>query len=320
MAPVLTHPKLEDSMEQMTRAAWLYYERGLTQEAVAHRLGTSRSTVSRLLSQARISGIVKITVTRPLPEVAALESSLLERFFLSPAIVEPQHPDETPAAAAARACARYLSRRVRMLGVLGIGWGTTLRTAAQQVMEAPARGLSLVDVVGQPPGGGAAVGVSNALGRAWRVQPVHVPAPAFPRSPEMAAALRMDPVVREVLARAREADLIILSIGGMDRHATLVRQRVLTPAMMQQLRAARAVGDLLGHFFDESGAEVRIREKLEIVGLDLSDLRANGRVVAVAAGAPKLPAIRAAIEARLIQGLITDESTAQSLLGESRPG
>ena len=49
------------------RAAKLYYDENATQAEVAAALGTSRTTVSRLLSEARRQGIVQISVVQPQP-------------------------------------------------------------------------------------------------------------------------------------------------------------------------------------------------------------------------------------------------------------
>ncbi len=51
------------------RAAQLYYLQDLTMEAIAHELRTSRSSVSRLLSFARESGLVDIQVRSPADRV-----------------------------------------------------------------------------------------------------------------------------------------------------------------------------------------------------------------------------------------------------------
>ena len=45
------------------RAAHLYYMQDLTMDAIAYELHTSRSSVSRLLSHARASGLVEIAST-----------------------------------------------------------------------------------------------------------------------------------------------------------------------------------------------------------------------------------------------------------------
>ena len=51
--------------ELMYAAARLYYLEDKNQAAVAEHLGTSRATVSRLLSEARRAGIVRIDVALP---------------------------------------------------------------------------------------------------------------------------------------------------------------------------------------------------------------------------------------------------------------
>jgi DNA-binding transcriptional regulator LsrR (DeoR family) len=300
--------------EQATRAAWLYYERSLKQEEIARRMAVSRSTVSRLLTHAREVGIVEISVNRRLPEVAPLEAALHERFPLDLVIVEPKDPEDSPARAAARAGARFLSRRVRAGGVIGVGWGETLRTMAQLVNGGPVPDLTFVDVVGRPPGGDSLVAVSRLIARTWWVEAVSVPAPAFAATREMRDQLHGNPVVDRALATARAADLIVLSIGGAGPRATLVKEGIVSGEAMGRLRDAGAVGDLLGHFYDSSGTEVTLPDLVGPIGLGLGDLRAAKLVVAVAAGRPKVEAIRAAAAARLITGLITDNTTASALL------
>ena len=53
----------ERTVQRALTAAHLYYVQDRTMEAIARELGTSRSTVSRLLSHARATGIVDIRIT-----------------------------------------------------------------------------------------------------------------------------------------------------------------------------------------------------------------------------------------------------------------
>src|SRR5690606_20087756 len=57
-------------------AAQLYYMQDKTMEAIAKELKTSRSTVSRLLSYARTSGLVDIRINSPLERLGMLEQRL----------------------------------------------------------------------------------------------------------------------------------------------------------------------------------------------------------------------------------------------------
>lgn len=57
-----------------TQAARLYYFQDMTMAAIGRELGVSRSTVSRLITFARASGLVEIKVSTPLGQ--APESSV----------------------------------------------------------------------------------------------------------------------------------------------------------------------------------------------------------------------------------------------------
>ena len=68
----------------MVLASRLYYLDDLTQAEIARRLGTSRESVSRLLSEARRQGIVQIEISPPAPvdaeELARLRDKVREDY------------------------------------------------------------------------------------------------------------------------------------------------------------------------------------------------------------------------------------------------
>src|SRR5690625_308545 len=49
----------------LARIAWMYYNQGMTQQAIGDQLGLSRNKVLRLLARARAEGIVQIRVVHP---------------------------------------------------------------------------------------------------------------------------------------------------------------------------------------------------------------------------------------------------------------
>ncbi len=71
----------------MIEAATLYYEEQLTQAEIGQRLATSRSTVSRLLRDARAQGVVQVTIHHPWARHSQLEARLRTTFGLRDARV-----------------------------------------------------------------------------------------------------------------------------------------------------------------------------------------------------------------------------------------
>ena len=83
---------------------------------------------------------------------------------------------------------------------------------------------------------------------------------------------------------------------------------------MAKLRSLGAVGDILGHFFDQHGELIPSHYEQRVMSLELDQLKRIPRVMCVAGGLDKVKPIRAALEAELFDTLVTDELVAQALI------
>ena len=73
--------------ELLAEVASLYYEGGLDQEQVATRIGVSRSSVSRMLSEAQDVGVVEFRINRPLPLDENLQRTTIRKFPVRDALI-----------------------------------------------------------------------------------------------------------------------------------------------------------------------------------------------------------------------------------------
>jgi len=121
----------------MTRVARLYHEDGLTQTEVAHRLGITQVTVSRLLKKAEELGIVRTTVVPPPGAVADLERSLEATFGLRQVIIGDAARDAEAAVlnAIGSAAAHFLESTLRGREVIGISSGSASLLAMVEHMH-----------------------------------------------------------------------------------------------------------------------------------------------------------------------------------------
>ena len=69
---------MNDRYEDMYQAATRYYIQGETMESIAHQLRLSRSSVSRLLKEARESGLVRISLADHTGSQSPLAATLAE--------------------------------------------------------------------------------------------------------------------------------------------------------------------------------------------------------------------------------------------------
>lgn len=139
-----------------------------------------------------------------------------------------------------------------------------------------------------------------------------MPVPMFANTVEDRAVLVGQKGVSEVLDLARSADLLFAGVGTSEQEASLVATGMIAPGEMEAIRAAGGAGELLGHFFDETGGPVETALSARAVALGREELR-NRRIVAVAGGRIKRRATRAILRSGFLRGLITDEATARSL-------
>jgi DNA-binding transcriptional regulator LsrR (DeoR family) len=148
--------------------------------------------------------------------------------------------------------------------------------------------------------------------------PVLLGAPAVAGTRETRDFFLRDPHVAQTLEMARHADLAFVGIGACNSDAVALPDfwKVMNPSTMDDLRAQGAVGSINLHYFDRQGNAFDSEFDKRLIGLELEEIRQIRRVVGVAGGASKREAIKAALNGKLVNVLVTDHLTAQFLLKE----
>jgi DNA-binding transcriptional regulator LsrR (DeoR family) len=305
----------DDRRDFLAEVAWLHHEYHLTQDEIARRFDTSRSTISRALADAERQGIVQVVVTVPLRRESRLAADLAAHLGVS-ASVGVRVGDEPPRAAAARAAAR-LVERIADAGnaTIAVSWGRTLAATAGLVRRRTTTAILVADAVGHAAGGRMipAVDVTRTLAAALGASVVHLPSPAFVTpGASLDALLGSDPV-QHALVVARNADVTLVSVGVAGDASLLLAEGLIDREAMDRLVAEGAVGEILGRWFDAAGREVEA-QGVTAVGLSLADLRASRRVIGVTGGLEKAPAILAALGAGIVHEIVIDDGLAEMLL------
>ena len=310
-------PSDQDRYTTVVRAAWLYYKDNLTQAEIAERLFVSRATVGRLLDLARDEGIVRFEINADHLSALELSTELRDAFGLQDAVVVPRivaagSPDQVNARVAA-AAAEYLGRFLRPGAVIGVGWGDTVLRVLFALSRYALDGVTIASVAG-----GIDVYTREVTARNTNGVNEHlraIPAPLLASSAAIAEALREDASVRSVLELASSAVATLTGIGSADvATASAVRAGLYTADEVVALRAAGGVGDMLGEWFDRTGAVVPAESSGRRIGITLDALRALPNVIGVAGGVEKTQAIAGAVRGRYLDVLVTDEGTAEALL------
>lgn len=303
------------------RASHLYYIQNLTMEAIARELQMSRSSVSRLISFARETGLVEIRLNSPQDQLSQLQVQLHRRFGISAHIV----PADGAATEVDRldrvalSAARILSDHVDSTMIIGIAWGSTIASVSRHLTRKSVRNTTVVQLNGA--GNAHTTGLvyaSEILGRfgaAFGATVQQFPVPAFFDDPSTKDALWRERSVARVLTVQRRMDIAIFGIGSPSAAVPshVYAGGYLDTADYDSLTASGVVGDVATVFFRADGSFDNIPLNERSSGPDLRMLRAVPRRIAVVSGQAKMPALLGALATGVITDLVVDEVTATSL-------
>jgi DNA-binding transcriptional regulator LsrR (DeoR family) len=303
------------------RAVWLHYAGGLTQAAVAERLGVSTLKAHRLIARAVADGIVKVSIDGDIVGCVDLEGRLALRYSLDYCEVAPDlGEDGLPIRALGLAGASYLRREIERKEhrVIGLGHGRTLAAAVHQLPRTDAKGVRFVSLLGGLTRNYAAnpYDVMHRLAERTAGQAYVMPVPFFANSMEDRQVLLEQRGVREVFDMADSASLKLVGIGTVDPQAQLVSSGMIEPGEIEEIASQGGVGELLGHFFNAKGKVMATTLSGRTLAASI-DMPGTHRVVAIAGGAEKVAPLTAVLRSGKLTGLITDECTAKALLDES---
>jgi DNA-binding transcriptional regulator LsrR (DeoR family) len=309
-------------IELMTRVASQYYLEGMTQEAVARSLRLSRPKVGRLLERARTAGIVEITVNVH-PDIALqMEAALVAEFGLDQVLLVNDQSDESgQRASVARATAGFLRRRLNDADVVALGMGRNVGAVPDFIGTPTPRAATFVSAIGGSPLVDSGVNpneICRRLADAFRGSAEMLYAPAYAETSGVRDAFMQHDEVRDGLERARTADVALIGIGNARDDSAVVRMGCFSAAEMRRLRDRGAVGDILGSFFDMDGHVVADGVGDRVVAIGRSDLESIRCVVAICSERDKEEAILGALRSGMVNVLVTNLSTARTVLELAR--
>jgi deoxyribonucleoside regulator len=319
-------PETISSIPERTRdalsAAHLYYIQNLTMGTIASELNTSRSSVSRLLSYARDTGLVEIQIRSPLDRASEIQARIADRYSVA-AHIAPV-PDRTGAAdrleRVAILAARLLPQYFDSNMTLGIAWGSTMSAVSRHLVPKSTHNSVIVQLNGA--GNNLTSGIVYAseilrrFGDAFGASVEQFAVPAFFDDPATKLALWQERSTIRVLEIQQNMDVALFGLGSplaqVPSHVFM--GGYLESADYATLSKDDIVGDVATVFYRADGSSDGIALNQRGSGPDLATLRGAARRVCVVSGISKLQSLRGALAAGAMTDLICDEGTAQALV------
>lgn len=304
------------------RAAHLYYLQDLTMDAIARELHTSRSTVSRLLSFARESGLVEIRVRDGADPAASPAAAVRARFGVTAHVVPVPDTlsDVDRRDRVAMSAARILPEYLDSGQAVGLAWGSTMSAVSRFLVPKPTHDTVVVQLNGSGNVGGEGLLYASDLlsrfGTAYGARVAQFPVPAFFDDPATRRAFWRERTAQRILALHDRLDLALFGVGSpfAEVPSHVYHGEYLDPRDYDALQADGVVGDVATVFYRADGSTEGIALNERATGPDFDVLRRGPRRLCVASGPAKVASLRGALAAGLITDLVIDEPTAIALL------
>lgn len=307
----------------------LYYQDGLSQEKIAKKLNTSRTTISRTLIKARKEGYVQIHINYPDQSDLKLEKQIEQKFDLKEALIAVPGCDQTVEQAVSFQTADFIIRVLKKNMTFGMTWGRAMfRFVEQLKIDARIRSLSFQNVkvvpfLGTPSGINSdykyTMTYSNTLatevGGILGCISYNLSAPMSVEDEKTKQMIESIGEISNVLKMAEQADIALFGIGSMGKDSSILKAGIRTEAEYLELVERGGIGEIVGRIYDTEGNPVDQEMKKKMIGISLESMKKIPIRVGVAYGKDKIEAIQGALKGQIINVLITDTATAEAVLG-----
>lgn len=313
---------MNERYDEMYQAASRYYVHGETMEAIARQLGLSRSTVSRLLRDARESGLVRISLADHSGSQSPLAAALTHHFDVRVHMVAVRDSanDDFRFDQVARLAGRLLTEVVDDHQLIGVAWGVTLSHVVKHLQRRPLVGATVVQINGganQRSSGIPYIGeILQSVGDAYDARVVLFPVPAFFDFAETKQAMWRERSVQNVLRLLERLDVAIFGVGCLRGKVPshVYTAGYMDSSDMEQLAADGVVGDVCTVLLREDGSFADIPYNQRATGLTPAELQHVPRRICVIADPSRASALIGALRARTATDLVIDEGTARAVL------
>ncbi|MGP3699533.1 sugar-binding transcriptional regulator [Rhodobacter sp. NSM] len=302
---------------------WHYYVNGMTQAEIAQLLDVTRLRVNQAIQRAKTLGIVQVQIESPFVQRIELQEALRRALGLRRVLVAPARRDVYDChSATGAALAAYLTEKLRggSWRSIGVSWGMTLEHAFRKLPQQAHPELEIVSMLGGTMQGASfnsfsiVSGFAAALGAKYSL----LASPIFLSDGVDRGAFLAQEIFAAHFAKLQTLDAAILTASDVSPRSFLVANGLPKEVTPADLKAAGAIGDVLGRFLDTDGRSIDHPIDGRTIGIDLEIVRRIPDKILAAAGHHKVEIIRAASRRGLVDTLVTDDVTAELVLERCR--
>ncbi|MHC5227514.1 sugar-binding transcriptional regulator [Enterococcus sp. LJL99] len=312
--------KTSENHRKMLKIVTMYYEQGLTQSEVAKKMGISRPVVSKILQQAKETGVVSISIKDESAYTTNLALQIERKYDLKEVIVVPSKETEDSRRTqqvVSQAAAYYLNEQLKQEMKIGLSWGTTLADMIEAIPYSSFPQIEVCPLVG---------GVSNEhlyfdtnhlvfqLAEKMNSRCRYFYAPALAESIELAEILAKTKLIGTAIEAAKKVDLAIIGVGNPNEHSTWRQLGYMDEQDMKIIANTKVKGDAVASLFDKNGKTVNNEISKRMLGIKVEDLTEIPDVMIIGSGQEKAASILPLLIGHCCSILVVDQLLAEALI------
>ena len=303
----------------LVEVAQLYYEKSLSQQEIANRLGVSRPLIALYVKKARERGIVRIEVRNPSLIRIDLAEQICQKYGVKRATVVPTSRTslELTRLHLGKVAAQLLEGCLQDGDVIGLGWGRSIESVITQLESTSPRKLEVVPLMGENSNNDTFTQVNflvKQVASNFGGKPFFLLAPMVSTTSQLRKAMTKDRTIRLAIDRWDHLSVACLGIGALPPAPGQVLY--VDRATANSLLKAKAVGDMVARYFDINGCQIKNQLEDRMLGISFKQLKRVPRVLVVANGVEKSKALAGALHIGIITDLFVDEDLANATLQE----
>ncbi len=303
-----------DKVQKLKKVAQLYFLENKTQLEIANILNVSRPLISRMLHEAKASGIVEIHIGDPKENDTLILHKLNNLYGVKDAIIV---PDIGGSHVINQKIAENILLLLKQLGSfnVGLGWGHLIGELINYLEKKEINDLHIKEVFPLIGNGGFSIRNYDPnenvriIAQHIKSTPYYLHLPAFSETMEEKEILCRTELYQKIHQKWTEMDTAIVDINNYPStpdFASLAR-------FGEELSKRKPQGQLLAYYFDASG-EIIVSHTDYAIEIPIQTLKNAENVIGICASNVKADTLRSALKVGLFTHIIARKQLIDNIL------
>ncbi|QEA57460.1 sugar-binding transcriptional regulator [Weissella hellenica] len=294
-----------------------FYISQLSLAEISEKYSISRYLVNKYLKDARDSGIVKIEINMPTTRNVELEQEIKKAFNIQNVYVIrfAENPNDT-IQNTINFAADHIQSLIHNNDIVGTAWGGTIYEVISKFQSKVLENVTFTQFMGENMKYNSSVGTTRMVERAaykFSANYLTMVGPLYIVNDDVRQGLANEISIRKTFAAAKRMNLIFTGLGTLSSVNSIPAWHQGINDIFPNVNTDEIVGMVYGRPYDIDGRFLNLGAD-KTFGIDLANILATPRRVAVVKSKFKTNAALGALRGGLITDLITTESVANRIL------